>query len=84
MRVHRGGEHVQGFAVNAVLVTSRGIAIIEVECPAPPRLEVWVPTPCTPEEAQDLGRIPSINAVGYVLRGAGQETWPVYEEPCKA
>lgn len=65
--------------MQALLMTPRGIAFFEVEDPAPPRFEYYLPADGEPNH-WPWSKAPI--HVGFLLRGAGQETSPIYEVQC--
>lgn len=67
---------------NAIVVTEKGLAIILVDRPCPPRLEVMLPGPGTENDVAGLFPTPPVQS-GYVIRGPGQERCAIYETPCK-
>ena len=68
---------------NALVITPNGIAMVQVEMPAPPRLEIYNPgTQGLSSDNETQLFPPTPVHVGYIVRGAGQDRWPIYEQPC--
>lgn len=65
----------QGTRMNALIVTPKGIAVLMVEDPAPPRLEIYVPVK---DDVQYPWSAPPRH-IGYINRGPGQLEWAIYE-----
>jgi hypothetical protein len=69
--------------MQALIVTKRGIAIVELQEPAPPMLEYWEPVEMPYEMLFDPNVFPAIQKIGRLVCGPHQSA-PIYEESCRA